>query len=154
MENYQRVYYNPENLEAPPERTTTLMKFFEMAANDDFASHLYYTEMPKYYTWKRGTNGGWSRRRQGKPVPGYPEMFQEDTLGRMHTVAPSQDEAFCLRMLLNEVAGPTSFQDLKTVNGIVLDSFKAACRSRGLLGIYNRGHFISKLLFRLPSISR
>ena len=134
MENYQRVYYDPTNPEPPAERTTTLMKYFEMVRNDDFAASLYYTQMPKYYTWKRGTNGGWSRRRKGKPVPGYPEMFQEDTLGRMHTVAPSQDEAFCLRMLLNEVAGPSSFQDLKTVNGIIHESFKAACRSRGLLG--------------------
>ena len=134
LENYQRVYFNPSNAEPPAERTTTLMKFFDLCATDDFARQLFYTELPRYYTWKSGTNGGWFRRKRGAPVEGYPDMCQDDTLGRMHTVSPTQDEAFHLRMLLNEVAGPTSFADLKTVNGVIMESFKAACRARGLLG--------------------
>ena len=118
----------------PAPRTTTLMKFFDLCAVDDFARTLYYTELPRYYTWKPGTNGGWARRKRGAPVEGFPDVFEENNLGRIHTVNPTQDEAFHLRMLLNEVPGPTSFEDLKTFNGVILESFKAACRVRGLLG--------------------
>ena len=37
-----------------------------------------------------------------------------------------QVEIFCLRLLLINVKGPTSFESLLTVNGVVLPAFKAA----------------------------
>ncbi|QQP54414.1 ATP-dependent DNA helicase [Caligus rogercresseyi] len=42
-------------------------------------------------------------------------------------------ECFCLSLLLHVVEGPTSFQDLRTVEGEVCASFKEACSKRGLL---------------------
>ena len=133
LENFQRVYYRPNapiNAEA---RVTKLMKFFELCQNDDFASTLRYIEVPQYYTWNRGPDKGWHRRKNGTQVEGYPGIRKTETLGRIHTVSPSQEEAFCLRLLLNMVQGPTSFQDIKTVDGIQHDTFRSAARARGLL---------------------
>ena len=135
LENFQRTYFNPDEpldpatLEA---RVTTLVKFFALCLIDDFAKTLTYIQVPQYYIWK-GKNG-WKRRKQGALVEGYPEIRMSAALGRMHTVSPTQEEAFCLRLLLIVVVGPTSFQDLKTVDGIVHETFKGACRARNLLG--------------------
>lgn len=121
LENYQRMYINPEDVdpENPPvPRVTTLMEFFRLCAEDDFARTLKYIEVPNHYTW---ANGKWSIRKKGHQ------------LGRIHTVSPNYEEAFCLRLLLNEVPGPTSFDDIKTVDGSKKDTFKEACRVRGLL---------------------
>ncbi|PAA58354.1 hypothetical protein BOX15_Mlig032255g8, partial [Macrostomum lignano] len=40
---------------------------------------------------------------------------------------------FYLRLLLVNVRGPTSFEALRTVDGVLLPTFKAACQARGLL---------------------
>ena len=48
-------------------------------------------------------------------------------------VGPTAGERFHLRMLLMVVRGPTSFDDLKTVDGEVCETFHEACLKRGLL---------------------
>jgi hypothetical protein len=48
-------------------------------------------------------------------------------------VSPTEGERFYLRVLLCNVRGPRSFEDLKTFNGVLHDSFKDAAVSRGLL---------------------
>ena len=42
-------------------------------------------------------------------------------------------EIYSLRILLNNVKGPTCFEDLRTVDGILMDSFHKACQKLGLL---------------------
>ena len=136
LENFQRVYFDPNEpvvAETIEVRVTTLVKFFELCVNDDFAKTIKYIDVPRYFVWKG--KKGWQRRKQGTPVDGYPEIRMTNALGRMHTVSPTQEEAFCLRMLLNVVVGPTSFQDLKTFNEIQHQTFKGACRARDLLGM-------------------
>ena len=51
----------------------------------------------------------------------------------MYMVSPSEGERFYLRVLLCNVRGPRSFEDLKTFNGVLHESFKDAAVSRGLL---------------------
>jgi hypothetical protein len=36
--------------------------------------------MPKYYTWNQSTKK-FMRRKQGKPVPGYPDVYSTDAIG-------------------------------------------------------------------------
>ena len=42
-------------------------------------------------------------------------------------------ERFYLRLLLTVVKGPTTFDDLRTFEGVLYDTFKSACIARGLL---------------------
>lgn len=66
-------------------------------------------------------------------VPGHPVMRSTDALGRIYTVHPKNDECFYLRLLLVHVRGPTSFESLRTVNGIVCPTFRAACQELNLI---------------------
>ncbi|CAB3235217.1 unnamed protein product [Arctia plantaginis] len=118
LENGLRVYFTEANAAQRAERppSTTLTSFFAMCEADPFAATLMYVEMPKYYTWNQSTKK-FQRRKQGTPVPDWPQMFSTDALGRLYTVHPRNDECFYLRLLLVNVRGPKSFAHLKTVNG-------------------------------------
>ena len=54
-------------------------------------------------------------------------------IGHINSTNPKEGERFYLRLLLNHVRGPTSFEDLLTVDGIHYLSFKEASEKRGLL---------------------
>lgn len=60
-------------------------------------------------------------------------MFKDRVLGRVYTVHPNQTEAYHMRLLLHTVCGPRTFEELRTFNGIVCLTYKAACLARGLL---------------------
>lgn len=134
LENGQRVYFTDakvlQRVDRPP--STTLTSFFEMCQNDDFARTLLYSEMPRFYTWNQSSKK-FQRRKRGQPVPGYPQVFSTDALGRLYAIHPSQDECFYLRLLLVNVRGPTSFQHLRTVNGVLCGTYREACQHLGLL---------------------
>ena len=51
----------------------------------------------------------------------------------MYYVSPTAGERFFLRVLLTAVRGATSFDDLRTVNGVQHPDFKSACVALGLL---------------------
>jgi hypothetical protein len=90
-------------------------------ANDEAARTILYPLFPHYFTWRAGA---WHRRVAG----------ESDTIGRMHTVSPVDRERYHLRVLLNHVAGAQSFEDLRTVNGRLCDTFTEAALLRGLIG--------------------
>jgi len=54
-------------------------------------------------------------------------------IGRIVYAHPAEGERYFLRVLLNHVRGPTSFEDLKTVAGIVCPTFRESCEKRGLI---------------------
>lgn len=132
MENGQRVYFDSNNLSDkvtnPP--NTTLLAFFKLCQSDNFSKTLLYSEVPAYYVWN---NNNFIRRKRGVPVVGWPGVMKEHALGRVYTVHPNNSECFYLRLLLHEVRGPTSFEALKTVNGVLNPTFQAACKMLGLL---------------------
>ncbi|CAH0682997.1 unnamed protein product [Spodoptera exigua] len=134
LENGQRVYFTEANAAQRAERppSTTLTSFFAMCEADPFAATLMYVEMPKYYTWNPSTKK-FQRRKQGTPVPDWPQVFSSDALGRMYTVHPRNDECFYLRLLLVNVRVPKSFAHLKTVNGHQCQTYREACQLLGLL---------------------
>ncbi|KAE9523332.1 hypothetical protein AGLY_016280 [Aphis glycines] len=51
----------------------------------------------------------------------------------INTIHPHNTECYYIRMLLREIRGPTSFSDLKTVNGILHNTFQSACDLLDLL---------------------
>lgn len=102
------------------ERKSQLSQFFYTNSIDTKARELKYVEFPKFYTWDTKVKS-WKPREKG------------DAIGRIFCVHPSEGERWFLRLLLNNVRGPTSFESLKTVNGITHTSFRAAALSLGLL---------------------
>ncbi|CAE1318264.1 unnamed protein product [Acanthosepion pharaonis] len=81
------------------------------------------------------SNNQWVRRKAGDPVEGYPDARSNSCLGRVYTVPHprSQQECFYLHLLLHEIAGPTSFTDIRTVKGIECQSYREACFRLGFL---------------------
>uniref|UniRef100_A0A0L8HLX3 ATP-dependent DNA helicase n=1 Tax=Octopus bimaculoides TaxID=37653 RepID=A0A0L8HLX3_OCTBM len=61
--------------------------------------------------------------------------MKTDTIGRIPTISLSahQSELFHLRILLHNVTGATSFDDLKSADGNVCPTFQEACLRRGLI---------------------
>ena len=135
LENGQRVYFTEQTAleqataQPPP---TTLTEFFGLCQREDFARTLIYAEMPKFYTWEKGRKV-WCRCKRGTAVASHPEIFEAPCIGRVYTVSPRQGECYYLRILLHEVKGPQCFEDVKTVNGSLCQTFREACQRRGLM---------------------
>lgn len=55
-------------------------------------------------------------------------------VGRLSYVHPTCGELFYLRMLLTHQRGCCSYQDLRTVSGVVMSTFRSACERLGLVG--------------------
>jgi len=134
LENGQRVYFTAANAAQRAQRppATTLTSFFATCASDPFARTLFYSEMPRYFTWNDSSKK-FQRRKHGQPVVGYANVYSTDTLGRIYTVHPSNDECFYLRLLLVNVRGATSFQSLRTVDGELCTTYREACQCLHLL---------------------
>ncbi|XP_055604727.1 uncharacterized protein LOC129752961 [Uranotaenia lowii] len=134
LENGQRVYFTETNAARRAERApnTTLTSYFTICQNDPFARTLLYSEVPRYYTWNKSSRN-FQRRKQGQVVAGYADVFSTDALGRMYTVHPKNDECFYLRLLLVNVCGPTSFESLRTVDGMLCATYREACHRLQLI---------------------
>jgi hypothetical protein len=65
-------------------------------------------------------------------VEWHPGVWATQALGRVYTVQPSNSECFYLRMV-HVVRGPISFTDLKTVNGVIGETYREACDRLGPL---------------------
>lgn len=64
---------------------------------------------------------------------------------------PNNDECYYLRLLLVNVRGPTSFQQLKTVNGYLCETYREACQLLQLLE--NDSHWDNTLKDSVISLS-
>ncbi|KAL4555635.1 hypothetical protein LXL04_038259 [Taraxacum kok-saghyz] len=78
------------------------------------AKQLTYIEFPTKFVWKLDGRT-WEPRKKAFSV------------GRIHTVSPKLEEAYFLRILLNKVKGPKSFEDIRTFNGETFPTFRDAC---------------------------
>jgi len=54
-------------------------------------------------------------------------------IGRMYTLHPNQGDVYYMRLLLLHIRGPTSFLELRTVDGMLCETFKDACARLNLL---------------------
>jgi hypothetical protein len=102
------------------EEKSILTAFFEFNRNNEEQAIYTYQEAPLHLVWDR-TSKIWSVRQH------------MGSIGRLNFVLPTAGERFYLRTLLTTVKGPTSWQDLRTYDGILHDTFHGVCLARGLL---------------------
>lgn len=129
LEDHQTVVFDDDdNLQdvVDAQRDSCLMAYFKLNQNDPGARNYTYSQIPLHYTWQNHT---WRRRTRARSV-----------MTRLYFVHPKDRERHALRLLLLDVKGATSFQDLRTVPNrndntrqIVYDTFREAALVRKLL---------------------
>ena len=152
----QTVFYgeeaNVEEIQQAMARSekTMLTEFFTLCSNDEEAAQLTYLDVMRYFTWnttdRKFVKRKQNQRRSNKEKQEEEDAEEEDLVGSMPTPKSNivsriptiplnayTKEKFFLRMLLHIVKGPKSFEDLKTVNGFVCETYQRACI---LLGIF------------------
>ncbi|XP_074323272.1 uncharacterized protein LOC141660207 [Apium graveolens] len=97
-----------------------LEAFFYLNSVGINAQKYTYDEIPRFYMWNDGERK-WTMRKR---------CFQ---IGRLCYVHHSTGEPWFLRLLLTKVRGATSFESLRTVNGVCHSTFRDACKEYGLL---------------------
>jgi hypothetical protein len=102
-------------------KDSTLLAYFKLNQTDALAQTLLYQEIPQHFTWNATKKKWRGRRKRGFAI------------GRMYLAHTNSGERFYLRLLLTHVHGATSFEHLRTVDGVLYGSFKEACRVLGLL---------------------
>ncbi|XP_074313714.1 uncharacterized protein LOC141648904 [Silene latifolia] len=127
LPNIQTVVFRPleqvENFIDDEYRTTTMLtSFFHRNTYDIYARTLTYQQFLEHYVW-HGEKGSkyWTPRQKGFAI------------GRLVYINPSEGERYYLRLLLTNVKGPHSFNDLLSINGALCSSFRDAAYRRGLL---------------------
>uniref|UniRef100_A0A453ESA5 ATP-dependent DNA helicase n=1 Tax=Aegilops tauschii subsp. strangulata TaxID=200361 RepID=A0A453ESA5_AEGTS len=122
-----------------------LTAYFEANNLYEKARGILYRDFPEYYTWQR-RGKSWQERKRAA-------VFQ---VGRIVSAHPAEGERYYLRVLLNHVTGATSYEDLRTVDGQVMPTFREAAEKRGLIEADNTldDCMTEAELFRMPSSLR
>ena len=158
LEDEQHVIFDMETAEETVEsqRCTELTEFFSYN-RDHPETSVTYVEFPEQFTWK---DKEWVQRKR-----------LSDTIGRVHVVNPVAGDIYFLRILLHHehCKGKSSFDELRTVGGELMESYQEVCRCLGLLQDDNewdqaltegaatkmpsatRELFVTILLFCMPS---
>ncbi|XP_035842281.1 uncharacterized protein LOC110876254 [Helianthus annuus] len=121
----QNVVYGADDdidevLNKPSVASTMFLSWMKCNEKLPEARNLTYVEFPSKFVFKLRTRS-WDIRKR------------HPSIGRIHSVFPSAGEAYYLRILLNKVKGPKSFEDIRTVNGTLYLTFRDACYALGLL---------------------
>nr|CAD2177072.1 unnamed protein product [Meloidogyne enterolobii] len=126
LENEQIIYFeendDSETLIKKSKKKSKLMAYFEFFQENPSCERFLYTEIPKFCTWNSKTQK-WQLRKN---------LYKNKALGRIFPISPSEGEKYYLRFLLLHETG-TSFEDLKTYNGIKYKTFAESCLARGLI---------------------
>ncbi|GJW41620.1 ATP-dependent DNA helicase PIF1-like protein [Tanacetum coccineum] len=121
----QQVVYDEDDdiddvLNKPSVASTKFLAWMDINKTNDLAKTLTYAEFPTKFVWI-AQKRIWQERKRGYAV------------GRIHNVPRSVGDAYYLRVLLNKVKGPTSWDKLYEYDDIMHPSFRDACFARGLL---------------------
>ena len=132
----QTLLYDPNNIEAALERAeiknTHLDAWFKLNQTNEEARQFLYTEIPLHYTFD-SSNYLWHIKERG----------HDNVIVRLHRIYPKgNQELYHLRMLLLHVRGATSYEFLRTVNGVVYDTFTLAAVALNLVN-NNRQWFLT-----------
>ncbi|KAL6581948.1 hypothetical protein OROMI_005962 [Orobanche minor] len=120
--------YLPDLVNKPTVKQSKFLQWMEINKTDPEAQKLTYAEFPREYVWK-GSQKIWSKRKT-----------KQKGIGRMYNVPMKSGRLYYMRLMLNHVKGATCFADIRTVDGIVYDTYKAACESLGLL--FDDGEYV------------
>ncbi|XP_024013983.1 uncharacterized protein LOC112088061 [Eutrema salsugineum] len=125
LPNQQMVIYNEDDpgdevINCVSVGTSKFIAWMECNDKYELARTLTYAQLPTRFVWNN-PNRIWTPR------------SRRVALGRITYVPIGAGEAYYLRLLLNLVKGPRSFDDIKTVNKVLHSSFKDACYAYGLL---------------------
>ncbi|CAH1439013.1 unnamed protein product [Lactuca virosa] len=125
LPDQQQVIYDPDDdidniLDKPSVASLMFTSWLECNKIYKQARDLTYVEFPTKFVWKANSRK-WEPREIGFLI------------GRIHAVSPKLGETYFLRILLNKVRGPTSFEDIRTVNREICPTFRDACYALGLL---------------------
>ncbi|XP_076916914.1 uncharacterized protein LOC143576772 [Bidens hawaiensis] len=101
-------------------KKTMLTAFIETYRVDETARQYFYKYFPKHFTW----NGGSRRWNHHKQRP---------QRGHIVSANPTEGERYYLHLLLSNIKGPTSFEDLRTLNGVTYLTFRRAALEIGLI---------------------
>ncbi|XP_011859609.1 PREDICTED: uncharacterized protein LOC105557074 [Vollenhovia emeryi] len=126
LPNRQMVYFRAGNEEQAAERElnrdTTLTAWFKLNQYDENARKFLYTDIPSHYVYEeKETN--WKLRQKGV----------NKIISRLYTVSIRDTERFYLRLLLLNVTGAKCYEDLRTVNGVLYETFKDAAIAKNLV---------------------
>ncbi|XP_076039427.1 uncharacterized protein LOC143024501 [Oratosquilla oratoria] len=115
----QKVYYREGNQKQAAaraeERDTQLTAWFKLNQTDENARKFLYCSLPEHYVFNKQTIK-WTRR-----------VRLNNIVTRMCSVSPRNEDNFYSRMLVLHAPGATTFSELKTVDGQIRTTFKAAC---------------------------
>lgn len=143
LEDRQTVYYTDEAglrqaLETGRAERTTLTEFFRLCREDaplrgtnQTIRTLKYHEITKYFVWNQ------------KKKRLTPRQNCLISIGQVYFANLKRGDVYYLRLLLSHVPGPTSFAYLRTVDGILLSTFREAADKLGLL--LNNRHYHESL---------
>ncbi|XP_072077870.1 uncharacterized protein [Arachis hypogaea] len=124
LEDHPVIFRDHDNIQVVLNRVegklTKLLAWFLANNVYPFARSLTYSEFPNKFVWKDDVSI-WVPRKQG--------FF----IGRSTHVPRGNGEDYYSRLLLNIQKGCRSFIDIRTVEGVVYDTFKEACYALGLL---------------------
>ena len=99
---------------------TMFTAWMEKNIESEEARQLTYLEFPTKFTWNSESKI-WSERQQGGMI------------GRIINIHPSSGQLYYLRILINKLRGPRSFEEILTFEGKIYPDYKSACYARGLL---------------------
>ncbi|XP_022014218.1 uncharacterized protein LOC110913706 [Helianthus annuus] len=121
----QNVVYGADDdidnvLSKPSVASSIFMQWMKLNETNEDARKLTYVEFPSKFVWIL-KDRCWQVRK----------LYQ--CVGLIHSVSPALGEPYFLRILLNKVKGPRSFEEIRTVNGQLFLTFRDACYAMGLL---------------------
>jgi hypothetical protein len=97
--------------------TSQLTAWFHLNQTDEEARQYTFLELPRYYLWNNAKKMWKKRKRILK------------TLARIFPVLPRFAEKFAIRLLVLNVRGPRSFEELRTLpDGTICDTFTIAAK--------------------------
>ncbi|XP_048613489.1 uncharacterized protein LOC125587294 [Brassica napus] len=99
---------------------TMFTEWMVLCRRSEFARTLTYVQIPEYFVWNNNSKV-WTERKKGK------------TIGRIVAVHPSAGDRYYLRILINKIKGPRSYDELKTFNDVKYPDFKSVCHALGYL---------------------